>query len=37
MAMSRKDMLDYISERLEDASDRDVEAVYWMIVMELDS
>ena len=37
MAMSRKDMLDYISERLADASNEDVEAVYWMIVVELDS
>lgn len=34
--MSRKEMLDYIGERLKDASNEDVEAVYWMIVMELD-
>lgn len=36
MAMSKKEMLDYIRDRLEEASDRDVEAVYWMVVMELD-
>jgi hypothetical protein len=36
MAMSKKEMLDYIQDRLEEASDRDVEAVYWMVVMELD-
>lgn len=37
MAMSKKEMLDYIRDRLEEAPDRDVEAVYWMVVMELDS
>lgn len=36
MAMSKKEMLDYIRDRLEDASNEDVEAVYWMVVMELD-
>lgn len=36
MAMNRKNMLDYIQDRLSDASDADVEAVYWMIIMELD-
>ena len=36
MAMGRNEMLDYIRDRLEEAPDRDVEAVYWMVVMELD-
>ena len=33
--MSREEMLTYIRDRLEDAPDRDVEAVYWMILIEL--
>ena len=37
MAMSRKEMLDYIRDQLEEAPDSDVEAVYWMVVMEVDS
>ena len=36
MAMSKKEMLDYIWDRLEEAPDRDVEAVYWLVVMDLD-
>lgn len=37
MAMSRIEMLEFINDRLESATNADVEAVYWMIVMELDS
>lgn len=36
MAMSKKEMLEFIQDRLETATNADVEAVYWMIVMELD-
>lgn len=35
--MDREDMLNYIRERLDGASDADVEAVYWMIMVELDN
>ena len=34
--MSKKEMLEFIQDRLETATNADVEAVYWMIVMELD-
>ena len=34
--MSREDMLAFIRDKLEDAPDRDVEAVYWMIMVELE-
>lgn len=37
MAMSRKEMLEFIQDRLESATNADVEAVYWVVVMELDS
>lgn len=36
MAMSKKEMLEFIQDRLETATNADVEAVYWMIIMELD-
>lgn len=34
--MSKKEMLEFIQDRLETATNADVEAVYWMIIMELD-
>ena len=34
--MNREDMLAFIRDKLEDAPDRDVEAVYWMIMVELE-
>ena len=34
--MDREDMLNFIRERLEGAPDADVEAVYWMILVELE-
>ena len=34
--MNRYDMLDFIRDRLDNASDAEVEAVYWMVVVELD-
>ena len=33
--MCREDMLNEIRERLESASNADVEAVYWMVIMEI--
>ena len=36
MCMTRKDMLEFIRDRLEAASDADVEAVYWMVTLEVD-
>lgn len=33
--MCRKDMIAYIQDRLEYASDQDVESVYWMVVFEI--
>lgn len=33
--MCRENMLQFIRERLEAAPDEDVEAVYWMVLMEL--
>lgn len=33
--MNREEMLEFIRDRLESASDADVEAVYWMVVGEL--
>ena len=35
MCMSRKDMIAYIEDRLEGASDQDVESVYWMVALEI--
>lgn len=35
MCMTRKDMMEFIRDRLEAASDADVESVYWMVVMEI--
>ena len=35
MCMSRRDMIAFIKERLEDASDQDVESVYWMVALEI--
>lgn len=34
--MSREEMMRRIAERLEYASDADLESVYWMVEMELD-
>lgn len=34
--MERSEMLEYIRERLEAASDADIESVYWMVAMELE-
>lgn len=34
--MCREDMLEFIRERLETASDADVEAVYWVVAMEVE-
>lgn len=33
--MSKREMIEGIKELLEDASDDDVESVYWMVKMEL--
>ena len=33
--MCRDHMLEWIRERLESASNEDVEAVYWMVLIEL--
>ena len=33
--MCREHMLEWIQERLESASNEDVEAVYWMVMIEL--
>ena len=33
--MNREEMIEYIRDRLDNASDLDVEAIYWMVVMEL--
>ena len=33
--MDREAMLDFIRERLDGASDADIEAVYWMVLVEL--
>lgn len=33
--MNREEMIQYIRDRLESAPDIDVEAIYWMVVMEL--
>lgn len=35
--MERTEMLARINERLEEASDADVENVYWLLEMELES
>lgn len=34
---SREKMIEHIMERLEEASDSDLESVYWMIEMEFES
>ena len=36
MSMTREEMLEFIRDRLEGASDADVESVYWMVSMEVD-
>lgn len=36
MPITREEMLEFIHERLEGASDADVESVYWMVSMEVD-
>ncbi len=33
--MSKKEMIEEINEMLEDASECDVESVYWMVKMDL--
>jgi hypothetical protein len=33
--MSKEEMIEGINDLLEDASDADVESVYWMVKMEL--
>lgn len=36
MSMTREEMLEFIHDRLEGASDADVESVYWMVNLEVD-
>ena len=35
--MYREEMIEHIKERLESASDADIENVYWLIEMEFES
>lgn len=35
--MCRTDMIDYIKDKLDTASDADVENVYWLIEMEFET
>lgn len=37
MSKTREEMLAHINEKLQTASDTDVETVYWMIEMEVES
>jgi hypothetical protein len=36
MALTRENMIQRITERLEEAPDADVENVYWLLEMELE-